>query len=392
MESDTETDTKTEVQTREIERPSDVLAPVKDKDWDQMMIDAINGDHYIGSQEGEVLDTVPANVYLFPPGMPSADTPNVAVDMTLDQTLKFVQVNAAAIRQAVTGLSAEDAIRLAYVRALAVKSGLVSPKFSPATYFVKYREALQITGSAYLDGYDWTPDSKAMTLALSDDIVRKLTLTFTDRVCMVAFVFRARGHHWMDSYADLYNRLWMKCRYNLQDVVVSHQHVATLGLHAVFPIILDDFWAGAVRRAECNGTLIKRFDVAAAGAAGPAVLKKGIDDVRMIAPGIQVRFEEEIKYLNQVIDQLSAHRFKGSVNARYYGVERGKFDEGRLASVGATIYAALEGLADDAPLAQSAALRRIAQNAPITGAVLGRAIRNISDRPEVADVLLIAPE
>jgi len=352
-------------------------------------INDLNGDHYLGSQEGEELINKGINTYFFPHGFPDAVNPFEKVAITEDQARDFVRINTSAIRAAQDTISVADAAVIALHRLYAVREGLVSTRFDPNNFHVKYHEVIRVEEAATADALAASPTADVLRGHLTAQVKKDVGTTFYDRVCLVAFVFRARGHHFTPDYQTLYDRVWRKCRYNANLLHISFEHLATIALHAVFPVILDDFWSNAVREQKCNGALGKRFDVAPAGAAGPTVLRQGLMDLQMVAPGIRQRLAEAFTYLEAIERDLKEHRFNGSVNARYYGAQRVPFDEKRLAAIAATIRAALEQLAEDAPLLASPALKRIADNAPITGSVLGRAIGQIANRPEVVNVLML---
>lgn len=101
---------------------------------------------------------------------------------------------------------------------------------------------------------------------------------------------------------------------------------------------------------------MKRLDSAPAGTAALHAIKVGLNDLQMVAPGIKTKLEQEVNYLNHKLEELEAHRFAGSVNARYYGTHKVAVDETKLAALGAAIKACLEALAEDAPLNNSPAL------------------------------------
>lgn len=71
-----------------------------------------------------------------------------------------------------------------------------------------------------------------------------------------------------------------------------------------------------------------------------------------------------------------------SVNARYYGQQRVIIDEKRFGALAAIILAAIRSFSDDHPMAESSALQRVAALAPMTGAVIVKAIKKVgtSDR------------
>lgn len=357
------------------------------------LVEDLNGDHYLGTQEGETLVTEEPNVYIFPHGMPSAA--NILEKVVLDKNhvTAFLSVNYSFLKASIPSITDKDAAIIAYHRLLAVTEGLVSPQFLKANFFVNYSEARQLTDEKTREAVA-APNFKALNTFiahLTPEIRKNIKETFVDRVCLVAFVFRARGHHYTNEYQDLYTRVWRKCRYKPEELHITFQNLATVALHAIFPIILDNFWSKSVTDSHANGALCKRFDVAPAGMAGPSVLRQGVQDLLMIAPGIRSRLEDSMKYLDDIHQQMLANRYNGSVNARYYNAKRINVDEKRLSAIAATIYAAVKALAPEAPIANSPALQRIANNAPITGAVLGRAIGTIANRAEVVDPLLIEP-
>jgi hypothetical protein len=349
----------------------------------------LNGTHYMGLQEGETLVANPLTTYHFPAGTPYANAERELVVFNQDQAMLFIRRNAHAIAAAALAanmqINANEVIHLAYLRLLCVRHGLVSPAFLPNNFHVDYTEAVIDAAPGGL-----VPEPN-VTAALTAENLRALSKNFYDRVGLCAFVFRTRGHHYVDNagYEELIKRVWQKCRYSEAELVVHAKAMMTIAFHAIFPQILDNFWTAEVREHRINGALVKRLDSACAGTAGIHVLWQGIRDLTMVAPGIKDRLAAAERYLEQAKIVLDRHRYNGSVNARYYGAERIQFDEREVAAIAATIRAALESLADQAPLLRSAALQRIANQAPITGAVFARAIGKIPEREEVVNRLLI---
>lgn len=353
----------------------------------------LNGVHYMGTQEGEILVSTPRTQVLFPPGFPEPANPLAEIDISVAHMKSFLKLNATRLLNENANMSLEVALYISFLRLLAVKYGLISPAFLPANFNVDYTDAVRVSNNqrdAILGLPNAVTDAQ-IALALTAQAKDKLRLLFTDRVCLVAFVFRARAHHYYPDLQELYMRVWRKCRHNDADMLISHQDQAVTAFHGIYPAILDQFWVDAVANDRCNGALSKRIDVAPAGTAGPNVLSVGIADIQMVAPGFRERVQGQIRYLEECMTFLRAHRWNGSVNARYYGAQKRIFDEKRLGAIAATIYAAVNALADNAPIRDSPALQRIASNAPVTGAVLGRAIGQIATRPEIVDSLLIAP-
>jgi hypothetical protein len=351
----------------------------------------INGSNFLGLEEGETLASDDINVCVFPHGFPVAANPLDTPDISLAQGVAFMRLNAWAVKVADAAVSDGDAMYIAYHRLLAAHAGLVSPAFRPQDFHVDYTETWQMSDAE-------TVATLALPACPSADHVRdrlgaqnrsRIRKTFTDRVCLVAYVFRARAHHWQVSLEELYARVWGKTRHAMSDVVISFMHLSRSAFHCIYPVVLDRFWTQSVQQGRCNGALAKRVDCAPAGWAGPSVLWQGLQDLLMVAPGLRNRITEAYQYLDAQMIWKEGHRWNGSVNARYYGASRGDLDEKRLGAIAATIAAAVDNLTEDAPIGKSPALKRIATNAPITGAVLGRAIGQISQRPEVVNTLMI---
>jgi hypothetical protein len=356
-------------------------------DWQE----TLNGDCFLGTQEGEDIVTNDHNAIWVPNGMIMAKEPLTRVDVSTRDMEEILSLNATALR--IAGKSSEVASRLAWLRLLCIRHGLVSNRFEGDEYFVENSGVYQINNVNLLHGYtnELKMDANVVKAQLTSVIRQNLTQRFTDIVCTVAFVFRARGHHWTVDLNALYQRVETGMRWQLNSVGLNWQDVAILGLHAIIPIVLDRFWVHSANRGLVNGALIKRVNCAPAGSAAPHVLEAGIKDLSMIAPGLQHTLSSDLAEVKAAKDLMAAHRFNGSVNARYYGAVRRVFDEEKIGAIAAVIYHAILTLADESPLARSPALVRIANRAPITGAVMANAVRRIADRPETINVLMIAP-
>jgi hypothetical protein len=356
-----------------------------------LSVEDINGPNYLGLEEGETLAREHINICVFPHGFPVAANPLDTPDISVEQGLTFLRVNVSAIKAADANVGDAEAVYIAYHRLLAAHAGLVSPTFRPQDFHVDYTEARQLTDAETVAelALPITPSAVQVRDRLGAANRSRIRKTFTDRVCLVAYVFRARAHHWQISLEELYARVWGKTRHAMSDVVIGFMHLARTALHCVYPVILDRFWTTAVQQGRCNGALAKRVDCAPAGWAGPAVLWQGLQDLLMVAPGLRNRINDAYQYLEAQMTWKEGHRWNGSVNARYYGASRGDLNEKRLGAIAATISAAVDNLTEDAPIGKSPALKRIATNAPITGAVLGRAIGQISQRPEVVNTLMV---
>jgi len=351
-------------------------------------LEALNGDSFTGSQEGENLVSSASNIYVLDEKLATyyATESCGKTGLDSDQVYHTLLENLSAlIRQ---GEKGSDAVLLATLRACAVKHGLVSPNFKPEAFYVKYSE------TRYGRESETALEAAKQLVDAHGEVIAMVTKWFTDIVCCVAYVFRARGHHFVEKgkYLEYYTKLWAKLRHDESGIQLPWAKIATVGLHAVFPSILDDFWLEASSEQRCSGALVKRINVAPAGSAGPYVLKQGLNDLLIIAPGIKSALAGCIASLERHLELLSAHRFEGSVNARYYGAKRCAMNESTVGALAATIYAAVNQLVEDSPLKSSAALKRIADQAPITGAVLARSMKAIATDSRTVDSLMSAPK
>jgi len=85
------------------------------------------------------------------------------------------------------------------------------------------------------------------------------------------------------------------------------------------------------------------------------------------------------------VDLLIEERWTGSINHRFYGVQKREFDENRYAGITALVKGALENFTPEAQLNNAPSLTRVANNAPITSAVLGVVLRQITSSPKYID-------
>lgn len=109
-----------------------------------VVLNDLNGNHYLGTQEGETLVRQAANVVYFPEGMPVAQNALATIDITQKHADLFMQLNIYYLRQIMLNgqrvISDTQAAVIAFHRLLAVKEGLISSEFDPANYHVDYDE------------------------------------------------------------------------------------------------------------------------------------------------------------------------------------------------------------------------------------------------------------
>lgn len=99
---------------------------------------------------------------------------------------------------------------------------------------------------------------------------------FNDLICLVAYVFRTRGHHFLDSYSDKYNDMLGKIGMPLSQIGLTLKELFYHSVHAIFPILLDGHWKRCVENSRCSGALTKRYNCPIAGTAGVYVLFHGL--------------------------------------------------------------------------------------------------------------------
>lgn len=74
--------------------------------------------------------------------------------------------------------------------------------------------------------------------------VRVITTMLTNLVCTVPYVFRQKGHHYIDGtdYDDVYYKIWAKVIKDGAIFVSPWKHLATSATHAIMPCVLDQYW------------------------------------------------------------------------------------------------------------------------------------------------------
>lgn len=282
--------------------------------------------------------------------------------------------------QVALNVNPRDARRVAYLRLLAARNGLFKWGDTPGQHNTRYSEFV-VRAAVGDDIPDWDQDD-----AWRGTVIHK----FFDIVCIVAYFFRVRGHHWQDTFNDRYNAVWDKCLYEEENPGLSWQLIAHNALHAIYPDDLDDFWLQAVDNDSCSGALKKRVDSMPAGVAGISALLAGVADLKLVVPAAFNHLKEAIAHLEDLARLVFGrqNRWNGSVNRRFYGAAAIKVDEAKLGAVAALILASCEQFAPNSPLRKSMALQRIAQNAQLTGAVIARMIKTAVSSDAAAEIFL----
>jgi len=358
----------------------------------------LNGECFILGAEGEIETDETSQVILVPddavrpqgwPHNASLSSSGGATVVAANAYLTSVLwLNYNHLTRLATPHTPRDAFRIAYIRMLVVREGLVDPSATPQSHHARYN----------LCRFAAPTDSAAAPAAApegSDNAWRTLARQkFTNMICIVAYFFRVRGHHFQDNFEDRYKAVWRKCLYNEDDPGLRWEYVARQALHCIFPDVLDIYWQTSANASACAGALIKRLNSSPAGIAGVAALRRGLDDIAMILPKVPMLVPDAVFHLREIETLVAAGRWNGSINRRFYNADAISVDEGRLGSLAAVILAALDQFAGSNPLAKSNALKRIASNAPITGAVVARLISTAVNNPAAASGFIteVGPE
>jgi hypothetical protein len=207
-------------------------------------------------------------------------------------------------------------------------------------------------------------------------------------VCLVAYMFRARGHHWLTEMDDRYKAVWRKCLYDEENPGVEWEYLAHNALHAIFPDDLDAIWQEAADNDCCAGALIKRYESMPAGVAVIAAVNAGVSDLKLLLPRAFDYVPEAMQHLVDLNRTVGQNRHAGSVNRRLYNAPEVRVDEVKLAPLASIIVAGLKQLVTDSPLLKSKALARVANNAPMTGAMIGKMVNTALKSDAAAEIFL----
>jgi hypothetical protein len=284
--------------------------------------------------------------------------------------LAAANAHAAELRQAVyTDLELAVA---AYTRFCVMKLGLYDYSGDILSHHVRYCEVRKAAGEelALFRNHKWDEAAARILALLTEPLRAKIRACTTNVICCVAYLFRVRAHHYLDSMRDRYMTLWRRARYDEDCPYGSWKVLATVATHAIYPDVLDSFWQDCVANSRCAGTLVKRFECAPAGIAGVAAIRVGLNDITLVFPKIIHVLEAQVRELARIEGVILNERWAGSVNHRYYGAPRIAFREEAIAALAACIVASLHAFVPGSKMVDSSSLNRIASSAQITGAVL----------------------
>lgn len=241
-----------------------------------------------------------------------------------------------------------------------------------------------------LDGIARAEVQLAFTSHLTAARRKSLNTIFANMVCLLAYMFRTRGHHWKEEYNERYMAIWRKTATAHLMNDPDFKNIMTVGLHAIPPVVLDEFYEHCVNHGLCDAVLVLRYNSLAAGTAVYGAVMAGVRDLKAVFPGILEKLHAEVDHIEKTYIEVKAHRWAHSVNARFYGQNRDRLAEENIGAVAALIKAAVDSLAPDHDLVKAKSLQRVAKIAPITGAAYARAIREYIATPEFHKALQLA--
>jgi len=347
--------------------------------------DDLNGECFIVHGEGENLSPVAGTQVVFSEHIPRANENGKIrkVPFKTEHLRAFLLANTAYLKEADPKISFKDAATVAYLRYLSVTNGLISPDFNPAVSHVSYNDAIELS----TEEYDALIDTDADIGVLTGSYRANIRDLFTDLVCCVAYMFRVRGHHYLDDMEVRYGRLFDRCLHPQSSLPLSWLHISRYALHAIFPSVLDDFWKYCKDNTFIAGTLAKRFDCAPAGSSGVLGLLKGVKDIQILIPTALTLSGKQVKLLEEMADKIKADRWCASVNARYYGATRLRIDEDQIGVLASIVLGIYERLAPASELRNAPSIKRLATLAPATGGAIGRIASNTvtDERMRIAD-------
>lgn len=379
----------------------------------------LNGSSYIEHQAGEEQQFHIHDRYLIRTTTPGAgDGLLYSVDFadpksanqkpvvfTAQDTLQFISDQYIHFRvncgQAMASLNADALMDLAVLRYIAYRNRLTPAMLDLNAHHVSYYDVeifnptdddTLLSRVTNAQGADQMTLEVANWLKAQKDHVRALRESFTNIVCIVAYVFRQKGHHFTATgdYLDTYNNMWAKVMKGTLKLNASWEHISTVALHAIVPDVLDAYWTRNVQLGRCAAPLILRHSVPAAGTAAVFALSVGWRDAQHIYHRLLTEHQDDTAALNDLTQRLATNRWIHGINGRYYGADCTRLDLSRFSALAATVVGVYESAAGESTLLQSKSLVREAKSAPLQKDIASRAakqlrrifIRQITDKSD----------
>jgi len=281
------------------------------------MLAAINGDAYVSNDMGEAeLGNPEYRVYI-PYDLRDIDFKN----MNAVHRSAIIVTNYLALKK--VEMSNRQRYKCAVIRAICLQNGWMDYKAKPEDHNVAYNEAvLMKEGEVFGDVKAYT-DARAEIVAESKayEHTANLRKQVTNIVCLVAYIFRVRGHHYLPDYQQRYEELWAKNTNCAKGVVDKDdwRYLATVATHAIMPYRLDKVYTDAVSKGDVYSAMHIRVNAPAAGTAVWFVLSNGLRAIETITGGFASTIRSRIGEVHDYVEHLLINRWEGAINRRFYG-------------------------------------------------------------------------
>jgi len=308
---------------------------------------ALNGDLYVPNDEGEMDAGNDLNVVTI-----HTDK----VDVLLDNDIEMI---AHEVHDQDPALSSINKNYVLASRISAWKLGLLKPNDASSTHHCRYTEVIK---------GKYRPEANTDVTWIDYQLLGELLPVMTNVICLVAYIFRWKGHHYKKEYESVYAAKWAKCRNVREDLIRSDgwEFIATRGLHAIFPDDLDNFWLQSVAEGKCARPLAIRMTVPAAGTASFFAMYAGLGEFKQLFPNQASKMKKMIESLEAVVEDLRINRWKGGINRKFYDAGILLVRENDFSALAAAIKGlnTPDGAATD--LGASESLTRVAKSAALS--------------------------
>jgi len=308
---------------------------------------ALNGDLYVPNDEGEQDIGNTKNYVTIPKEFPDI------ID------IGHIEQIAAEVHDQDPSLDPKMKNLILACRLGAWRLGLLKPKDAPSSHNCRYNESsMGIYVKQTGNDISW----------VSDDILKEVMPAVSNIFCLVAYIFRWKGHHYKSEFDSVYSAKWAKCR-NVRDDLIpaaAWEHIAVRGCHAVYPDVLDNFWADCMNNGLCARPLSIRYTVPAAGTASFFSMYAGLHEFRQLFPNQAEKMVKLIEKLENVVDDLRINRWKGGINRKFYNAPILLARESDFSALAAAIKGlnTPDGAATD--LGSSESLTRVSKSAALS--------------------------
>jgi hypothetical protein len=266
-------------------------------------------------------------------------------------------------------LTKEAFADIVLLRYISVKYGLMNPNLTKKVIFTCYNQCMFAEKDTDNDPVI-KQEAKEIKEFLDDEkfLFGRLAFwadNYMNFVCLLAYMFRVRGHHFVPDMLSKYVNVWKKVC--LDNAVIDFETAVTYGLHAICPPVLDAFYKECVDNQRISGALIIRYYSFGAGTAVFGLLQYAVKDLKVAAPFLIDKLKKEVTFVEDTVQNMKDNRWNHTINARLYGANRERVDESQIGALCAVIRGAVESVAEHHPILASEALKRAANQAPLTG-------------------------